>query len=61
MVRDLWSGCVDSVCTSARLFSHEAATAEFTHNPDAQVPDVAMREALMEAVGEGKTHFVDAT
>ena len=41
--------------------SHEAATAEFTRNPDAQVPGAAMREALVEAVGEGKTHFVDAT
>lgn len=41
--------------------SHEAATAEFTRNPDAQVPGAAMREALLEAVGEGKTHFVDAT
>ena len=41
--------------------SHEAATAEFTRQPDAQVPGAAMREALVEAVGEGKTHFVDAT
>ncbi|MDH4583180.1 indolepyruvate ferredoxin oxidoreductase family protein [Pseudomonas sp. BN415] len=41
--------------------SHEAATAEFTRNPDAQVPGQAMREALVEAVGEAKTHFVDAT
>ena len=41
--------------------SFEAATAEFTRNPDAQVPGAAMREALVEAVGEGKTHFVDAT
>ncbi|MEO4048696.1 indolepyruvate ferredoxin oxidoreductase family protein [Pseudomonas sp. CAU 1711] len=41
--------------------SHEAATAEFTRNPDAQVPGAAMREALVEAVGESKTHFVDAT
>ena len=41
--------------------SHEAATAEFTRNPDAQVPGAAMREAISEAVGEGKTRFVDAT
>jgi indolepyruvate ferredoxin oxidoreductase len=41
--------------------SHEAATAEFTRNPDAQVPGAAMREALIEAVGASKTHFVDAT
>ncbi|AYF87877.1 indolepyruvate ferredoxin oxidoreductase family protein [Pseudomonas sp. DY-1] len=41
--------------------SHEAATAEFTRNPDAQVPGAAMREALVEAVGVAKTHFVDAT
>jgi indolepyruvate ferredoxin oxidoreductase len=45
----------------AVINSYEAATAEFTRNPDAQVPGVAMREALVEAVGEGKTHFVDAT
>ena len=41
--------------------SHEAATAEFTRNPDAQVPGAAMREALIEAVGASKTHFVDAS
>jgi indolepyruvate ferredoxin oxidoreductase len=41
--------------------SHEAATAEFTRNPDAQVPGAAMREALIEAVGASKTHFIDAT
>ncbi|WP_017937712.1 indolepyruvate ferredoxin oxidoreductase family protein [Zestomonas thermotolerans] len=41
--------------------SHEAPTAEFTRNPDARVPGAAMREAIVEAVGETKTHFVDAT
>ncbi|MGF6690027.1 indolepyruvate ferredoxin oxidoreductase [Metapseudomonas resinovorans] len=46
---------------NAVVNSHEAATAEFTRNPDAQVPGQAMREALVEAVGEAKTHFVDAT
>jgi len=45
----------------ALINSHEAATAEFTRNPDAQVPGAAMREAISEAVGEGKTRFVDAT
>ncbi|MNP28233.1 indolepyruvate ferredoxin oxidoreductase [compost metagenome] len=45
----------------AVINSHEAATAEFTRNPDAQVPGQAMREALVEAVGGSKTHFVDAT
>lgn len=45
----------------AVINSHEAATAEFTRNPDAQVPGASMREALSEAVGEGKTRFVDAT
>ncbi|UTW07266.1 indolepyruvate ferredoxin oxidoreductase family protein [Pseudomonas benzenivorans] len=45
----------------AVINSHEAATAEFTRNPDAQVPGAAMREALHEAVGQDKTHFVDAT
>jgi len=41
--------------------SHEAATAEFTRNPDAQVPGQAMQEALVEAVGAEKIHFIDAT
>jgi len=45
----------------AVINSHESATAEFTRNPDAQVPGTAMREALMDAVGAEKTHFVDAT
>uniref|UniRef100_A4XWB5 Pyruvate ferredoxin/flavodoxin oxidoreductase n=1 Tax=Ectopseudomonas mendocina (strain ymp) TaxID=399739 RepID=A4XWB5_ECTM1 len=45
----------------ALVNSHEAATAEFTRNPDAQVPGAAMREAIVEAVGAAKTQFVDAT
>jgi indolepyruvate ferredoxin oxidoreductase len=45
----------------AVINSHAAATAEFTRNPDAQVPGAAMREALIEAVGASKTHFVDAS
>ncbi|WP_010490411.1 indolepyruvate ferredoxin oxidoreductase family protein [Pseudomonas sp. S9] len=45
----------------AVINSHETATAEFTRNPDAQVPGAQMREALVEAVGAAKTHFVDAT
>ncbi|WXL24671.1 indolepyruvate ferredoxin oxidoreductase family protein [Ectopseudomonas mendocina] len=45
----------------AVINSHEAPTAEFTRNPDAQVPGAAMREAIIEAVGASKTHFVDAT
>ncbi len=45
----------------AVINSHESATAEFTRNPDAQVPGKAMREALMDAVGADKTHFIDAT
>ncbi|MFL9811784.1 indolepyruvate ferredoxin oxidoreductase family protein [Stutzerimonas sp. VN223-3] len=45
----------------AVINSHEAATAEFTRNPDARVPGKAMREALMDAVGAEKTHFIDAT
>jgi len=45
----------------AVINSHESATAEFTRNPDAQVPGKAMREALMDAVGVEKTHFIDAT
>ena len=45
----------------AVINSHESATAEFTRNPDAQVPGKAMREALIDAVGAEKTHFIDAT
>ena len=44
----------------AVINSHESATAEFTRNPDAQVPGKAMREALMDAVGADKTYFIDA-
>ncbi|WP_236208317.1 indolepyruvate ferredoxin oxidoreductase family protein [Pseudomonas tohonis] len=46
---------------TAVVNSHEAATAEFTRNPDAQVPGEAMQQALIEAVGAEKTHFIDAT
>ncbi|WP_286784435.1 MULTISPECIES: indolepyruvate ferredoxin oxidoreductase family protein [Pseudomonas] len=45
----------------AVINSHESPTAEFTRNPDAQVPGAAMREALAEAVGGGRIHFIDAT
>ena len=45
----------------AVINEHEAATAEFTRNPDAQVPGPAMRQALIDAVGAEKTWFVDAT
>ncbi|MBV7564491.1 indolepyruvate ferredoxin oxidoreductase family protein [Pseudomonas sp. sia0905] len=44
----------------AVINDHEAATAEFTRNPDAQVPGAAMRQALIDAVGAEKTWFVDA-
>lgn len=45
----------------AVINGHESATAEFTRNPDAQVPGAAMRQALIDAVGEDKIWFVDAT
>ena len=45
----------------AVINDHEAATAEFTRNPDAQVPGAAMRQALVDAVGADKTWFVNAT
>ncbi|WP_120993027.1 indolepyruvate ferredoxin oxidoreductase family protein [Stutzerimonas urumqiensis] len=45
----------------AVINSHESATAEFTRNPDAQVPGEAMRQAIVDAVGADKTHFIDAT
>src|SRR5690606_648080 len=47
--------------SNAVVNSHESATAEFTRNPDAQVPGAAMRKAISDAVGAEKTHFVDAT
>uniref|UniRef100_UPI0028A59ABD DUF6537 domain-containing protein n=1 Tax=Stutzerimonas balearica TaxID=74829 RepID=UPI0028A59ABD len=47
--------------SNAVVNSHESATAEFTRNPDAQVPGAAMRQAISDAVGAEKTHFVDAT
>jgi len=47
--------------SNAVVNSHESATAEFTRNPDAQVPGAAMRQAISDAVGADKTHFVDAT
>jgi len=47
--------------SNAVVNSHESATAEFTRNPDAQVPGEAMRQAIADAVGADKTHFVDAT
>jgi indolepyruvate ferredoxin oxidoreductase len=46
---------------NAVVNSYEAATAEFTRDPDAHVPGQAMRDALVEAVGAAKTHFVDGT
>ena len=45
----------------AVINSHESPTAEFTRNPDAEVPGAAMQEALVEAVGSGRIHFIDAT
>ncbi|WP_312929917.1 indolepyruvate ferredoxin oxidoreductase family protein [Stutzerimonas nitrititolerans] len=47
--------------SNAVVNSFEGATAEFTRNPDAQVPGAAMRQAIADAVGAEKTHFVDAT
>ncbi len=45
----------------ALVNSHEAATAEFTRNPNAEFPAAAMQQAIIEAVGAEKTHFVEAT
>jgi indolepyruvate ferredoxin oxidoreductase len=41
--------------------SQQTPTAEFTRNPDAEFPADAMMQTIVEAVGEAKTHFVQAT
>jgi indolepyruvate ferredoxin oxidoreductase len=40
---------------------HLAPIADFTLNPDAQVPEDGMRRAIREAAGDNLTEFVDAT
>uniref|UniRef100_UPI0025909D53 DUF6537 domain-containing protein n=1 Tax=Pseudomonas sp. TaxID=306 RepID=UPI0025909D53 len=41
--------------------SQQTPTAAFTRDPDAQFPAAAMGQAITDAVGADKTHFVDAT
>ena len=52
---------LNSAKSYAVVNSQQTPTAEFTRNPDAEYPAEAMMQTIIEAVGEGKTHFVQAT
>jgi indolepyruvate ferredoxin oxidoreductase len=52
---------LNSAKSYAVVNSQQTPTAEFTRNPDAEFPADAMMQTIIEAVGEGKTHFVQAT
>ena len=52
---------LNSAKSYAVVNSQQTPTAEFTRNPDAEFPAEAMMQTIIEAVGEGKTHFVQAT
>ena len=52
---------LNSAKSHAVVNSQQTPTAEFTRNPDADFPADAMMQTIVEAVGEGKTHFVQAT
>ncbi|WP_416425276.1 indolepyruvate ferredoxin oxidoreductase family protein [Pseudomonas sp. App30] len=45
----------------AVINSQQTPTAAFTRDPDAQFPVAAMTQAISDAVGADKTHFVEAT
>ncbi len=51
---------VDRKRASAVINSHEAMTAEFTRNADAEFPATSMHDLITECVGPDKTAFVDA-
>jgi indolepyruvate ferredoxin oxidoreductase len=52
---------LNSAKSHAVVNSQQTPTAEFTRNPDAEFPADAMMQTIIEAVGEEKTHFVQAT
>ncbi|SEQ12653.1 indolepyruvate ferredoxin oxidoreductase [Pseudomonas sp. NFACC02] len=52
---------LNSAKSYAVVNSQQTPTAEFTRNPDAEFPADAMMQTILEAVGEEKTHFVQAT
>jgi indolepyruvate ferredoxin oxidoreductase len=52
---------LSSAKSHAVVNSQQTPTAEFTRNPDAEFPAEAMMQTIREAVGEEKTHFVQAT
>lgn len=46
--------------THAVVNSYESITAPFTRNPDLKFPGQSMRQSIVDATGEEKTHFVDS-
>jgi indolepyruvate ferredoxin oxidoreductase len=52
---------LNSARSYAVVNSQQTPTAEFTRNPDAEFPAEAMMQTIREAVGDHKTHFVQAT
>jgi indolepyruvate ferredoxin oxidoreductase len=47
--------------SSAVINSHESPTAEFTHNPDAAFPALAMTQVIQDETGADRTWFIEAT
>ncbi|MES2355648.1 MAG: indolepyruvate ferredoxin oxidoreductase family protein [Pseudomonadota bacterium] len=47
--------------TRGVINSYRSATGEFTRNPDAKFPAAGMHDAILDAIGDEKTDFVDAT
>lgn len=45
----------------ALVNEYESTTAEFIHNPDVVFPAAAMKQTIVEEVGEGKVTFINAT
>ncbi len=52
---------VNDKITYGIVNDHQAITAEFTRNADAQFPADAMKDTIADAVGKDKTRFVNAT
>ncbi|MFK3972820.1 indolepyruvate ferredoxin oxidoreductase family protein [Pseudomonas sp. NPDC087358] len=52
---------LNSARSYAVVNSQQTPTAEFTRNPDAEFPAEAMMQTIREAVGDHKTHFIQAT
>ena len=52
---------LDSELSHAVVNTFESMPAAFTRNPDLRFPTRSMEQAIDEASGDGKTHFVNAT